>query len=260
MYRYNELIIFDSQQPTMKCQNTPSPAPITTAPKCPFEPRNGYSTEQGRREYLKSHQVSDLSKAHTLYADSDQSSQPLYYWQLYSLLGARPIFDLVTNFYTRVYADDDAEFEWFREAFTNLGSQEHHIQAQAAYWIDTMGGGRVYHGGQHRLNFHHEMNAGSVMNAQGASRWMHHMRKTLVNYDFDQFGDSRILPCLIDFLKTKMESYAKEHMWEFDERDFEFTPDDEDKEEERVLEGTKDEKLHAIAEGDDNQGEEKRKE
>lgn len=237
----------------MKCNNTPLPTPATR--KCPFEPRNGYSTEQGRREYLKSHQVSDLSKAHSLYADPDQTSQPLYHWQIYSLLGRRPIIELVTNFYTRVYADDDAEFQWFRQTFTNLGSQEHHIQAQAAYWIDTMGGGRVYHGGQYRLNIHHEMNAGRVMNAQGASRWMHHMRKVLVNYDFSKFGDARILPCIVDFLKIKMKSYAKEHMWEFEERDFEFTPDDRDQEEHaaRRDEETKEEKLHAIAEEDNNQ-------
>jgi truncated hemoglobin YjbI len=253
----NEVITSNNQRPTMnsKCQNT-----TKTTPKCPFEPRNGYSTEQGRREYLKSHQVSDLSKAMSLYADPDQTSQPLYYWQLYSLLGQRPIIELVTAFYTRVYADDDAEFEWFRHAFTRLGSKEHHIQAQAAYWIDTMGGGRVYHGGQYRLNIHHEMNAGDVMNAEGASRWMYHMRNTLVDFDFDPFGDVRILPCIVEFLKTKMKSYAKEHMWEFDERDFEFatTPSDDDDGDQQ-----NEEKLHAmsrVAEEDDDEGEEEKKE
>jgi truncated hemoglobin YjbI len=238
-------------------RNTCTPT-TTDTPRCPFEPRNGYSTEQGRREYLKSHHVSDLSKAHSLYADPDQSNQPLDYWQLYSLLGKRPIIELVTDFYTRVYADDDPEFQWFRQAFTDIGIKEHHIQSQAAYWIDTMGGGRVYHGGQHRLNFHHEMNAGDVMNAEGASRWMHHMRKTLLNHDFDQlYGDSRILPCIVEFLKTKMKSYAKEHAWEFDERDFDFTQDDGDQEEHHVEE-TKEEKLNAIDEEDDKDGEEKK--
>jgi truncated hemoglobin YjbI len=253
----DELITFDDQQPTMNtCQRSL---------KCPFEPRNGYSTEQGRREYLKSHQVSDVSKAHSLYADPDQS-QPLYYWQLYSLLGQRHIFELVTDFYTRIYADDEAEFEWFRKAFTDLGSKEHHIQAQAAYWIDTMGGGRVYHGGLYRLNVHHQMNAGHVMNAEGACRWMYHMRKTLVHYDFAELGqqqqDARILPCMVDFLKTKMQSYAKEHMWEFDERDFEFTTADRsgDYEGEEVRVEKQEETLHAITEEDDNKGDEEKTE
>lgn len=52
--------------------------------------------------------------------------------------------------------------------FLNLKSDvDHHIETQTAFWIDSFGGGRAYHGGDYRLNFHHEHNAGQVMNAEG---------------------------------------------------------------------------------------------
>lgn len=44
-----------------------------------------------------------------------------------------------------MYADDDAP--WFKEAFTQISGVEHHINTQAAFWIDAFGGGRQYHGG-----------------------------------------------------------------------------------------------------------------
>jgi len=60
----------------------------------------------------------------------------------------------------------------FGHAFTRLASMDHHIATQAAYWIDAMGGGRVYHEGNYRLEFHHGHNVREVMNAAGAKRWM----------------------------------------------------------------------------------------
>lgn len=38
--------------------------------------------------------------------------------------------------------------------------------------------------------------------------------------------DIRIKPCLIDFVKTKMLKYAKEHKWNFSLRDFDFVYSD----------------------------------
>ena len=115
-----------------------------------------------------------------------------------------------------------------------------------------MGGGKKYHGGDFRLNFHHSNNASQVMNARGATRWMHHMRETIMSTDFRcvkckcvcflraRFGfdsavslgvaksdldlcsatDGRVKPCIVDFLRTKMVKYAKQHSWEFNEHDF----------------------------------------
>merc|ERR1712137_1468185 len=101
---------------------------------------------------------------------SPSVEEALYPWQLYSLLGRRRIHKLIHSFYTRVFNDEE-----FRVAFANVASKRHHIQTQTAFWIDAMGGGRQYHGGDYRLHFHHTHNASSVMNAEGARRWMHHM-------------------------------------------------------------------------------------
>ena len=120
------------------------------------------------------------------------------------------------------------------------------------FWLDTMGGGKKYHGGDFRLNFHHSNNASQVMNARGATRWMHHMRETIMSTDFRcvecflfseeldsvlivlralmylesdldwcSVTDGRVKPCIVDFLRTKMVKYAKQHSWEFNEHDFE---------------------------------------
>jgi hypothetical protein len=83
-----------------------------------------------------------------------------------------------------------ADEPWFRDAFTNIAGVEYHIAKQAAYWIDAFGGGRQYHGGDGRVNFHHHHNASSVMNAAGARRWMHHMSHAL-NYDIDWFVNTQ---------------------------------------------------------------------
>ena len=142
----------------------------------------------------------------------------MYFWQLYSLIGHEPIIDIVTDFYTRVY--NDTEATWFRDAFTRIASKDHHIATQVMYWVDAMGGGRVYHGGNYRLRFHHEHNAGHVMTAKGATRWMYHMRGALIAYP--KFDDPRVMPCIASFLKTKMPKYAEEFDWKFDESDFDF--------------------------------------
>jgi truncated hemoglobin YjbI len=141
-----------------------------------------------------------------------------HFWQLYSLIGSEPIVDFVQDFYERIFADDEAE--WFRSVFVKVARLDHHVATQAAYWIDAMGGGRCYHGGNYRLSFHHHHNASEIMTASGTKRWMYHMRRALSSYR--KFTDPRIKPCIMDFLKTKMMTYAQEFEWDFDERDFEF--------------------------------------
>ena len=78
---------------------------------------------------------------------------PLFFWQLYSVLGADRIEEIVRCFYTRVHADQ--EETWLRDAFIRLGSLEHHVAVQADFWIDAFGGGRQYHGAEYRIGFHH---------------------------------------------------------------------------------------------------------
>jgi len=193
----------------------------TNNKNCPFEASSGYTTEEGRLHYLLQHGVDEkdaMTISKSLDANLD-TSQPLYFWQLYSLIGHEPIIAIITDFYERVYGDD--EEAWFRDAFSDLSDIDHHVKTQALYWIDAFGGGKLYHGGSYRLNFHHHGNASQVMNAAGAKRWMHHMRGALENQQH-AFEDPRVMPCIVDFVKTKMKVYAKEHSWEFDECDFDF--------------------------------------
>jgi truncated hemoglobin YjbI len=208
-----------------------------SSPRCsPKErPRHNakcsYATEQGRKDWLAAHGITrpaDMRAVTESYvADSDPQA-PLYYWQLFSLLGLDRIHAMVTLFYKRVYADDDAP--WFRDAFARISDMDHHVTTQTQFWVDVMGGGRYYHGGDYRLNFHHTHNAEAVMNARGAQRWMYHMRLAVQDNEQNpdtSFGalDSRILPCLKDFLRTKMLKYANEHDWKFDNSDFDNFPE-----------------------------------
>jgi len=185
---------------------------------CPFSSGKGYATDQGRMDWLRAHGLAERDVSTSLDANPDPSA-PLYYWQIHSLLGPRRIEDLVTNFYRRVYAD--FEDTHFRTAFTQISGIEHHIATQTAFWIDVMGGGRAYHGGDFRLNFHHTHNAASVMNAAGATRWMYHMGNALCETNFSDV-DARIKPCIVDFLRVKMKKYASQHGWRFNEADFDF--------------------------------------
>jgi truncated hemoglobin YjbI len=204
---------------------------------CPFEPKRGYATADSRREFARYW----LSQNDSMHGDNDNNNnnngtttvslpdslsanldiaQPLYFWQLYSILGHTPIIEIVTDFYRRVYADHDNE--WFRGVFARISGPNHHIATQAAYWMDSFGGGKVYHGGNYRLNFHHTYNAREIMTARGATRWMYHMTNALNGYEFEKKfpHDPRIKPCIVWFLKFKMMKYAQEHDWTFQDGDF----------------------------------------
>jgi truncated hemoglobin YjbI len=189
-------------------------------------PSCGFSTRETRLEWYEAHDTpvppggekttydpfnnsmsnSGVLSVDTLTADPD-TTKPLYYWQLYSLLGWEYIEEIVTKFYERVYDDD--EDPHFRKAFTQLADLQHHIETQSAYWQDAFGGGKVYHGSHGRLNFHHERNAYQVMNAEGATRWMMHMGMALHDmFPVLKAVDPRIPATIIDFLETKMKKYV----------------------------------------------------
>jgi truncated hemoglobin YjbI len=102
----------------------------------------------------------------------------------------------VHTFYSLVFAD--TRNPWFREPFARIGDIEHHVAAQAAFWEDVMGGGRRYHGGEQRLQFHHANNAADVMTAKGAARWMYHMRQALESHALEfSRCDARVVPCIL---------------------------------------------------------------
>jgi truncated hemoglobin YjbI len=183
---------------------------------CPFASKCGYATKSARQEYLDQHHLDSTDVPSAIEGDVD-ITKPLYFWQIHSLTGQEPLFSICSDFYDLVYDDEDAP--WFKVVFQRAAPQNHHILAQAAYWIDAMGGGRLYMGGHARLNFHHHHNAHSIMNAKGARQWMHYMKQSLKKnrHYFDH--DPRILPAIMEFLRTKMRSYAMLHDWDFDDGD-----------------------------------------
>jgi len=190
-----------------------------------FYPSCGYATREARLEWFQAHGVpyNDLGAkiaSEELTANRD-TTKPLYYWQLYSLLGPDRIEAVVKRFYERVYEDDDNPF--FKQAFTRIGSLDHHVDTQASFWQDAFGGGQVYHGSNSRLKFHHENNAEHVMNAKGAERWMFHMSLALKEFEpVFKALDPRIPACIIDFLETKMKKYAEQFGWKFRSSDFDY--------------------------------------
>lgn len=213
----------NAQQPE-NATNMPT-KPISRG--CPFKARRGYV--DARSDYLF-HFYRAVDDDDTVTEDanlptkslvaSTHLADPLYFWQLYSLIGPKPIIALVTHFYECVFADK--KNPWFRDAFIRVAPLEHHINTQAAYWIDAFGGGKYYHGGNYRVTFHHRHNARSVMNAKGATRWMYHMTKILIAAKEKRVfqEDPRVIPCIVDFLEAKMRTYAMDNDWIFDASDF----------------------------------------
>jgi truncated hemoglobin YjbI len=178
-----------------------------------YQTANGYMTESIRKKYItyaieqsllpeQAHRMADVI---SLTAPNDDT-KPIEFWQLYSVLGQDRIVKIVQAFYKRVYADE----EWFRGVFARIGAMQRHVNSQAGMWIDVMGGGRAYHGGEYRLSFHHTHNAMDLMNDRGAERWVQLMRETLDDPDIDLTKDSRVRLSLNTFLHFFMRKYAEE--------------------------------------------------
>jgi len=120
-----------------------------SAPK--HSPACGYATAASRLDYLQQNGIDDSNNnlfASQLIPDPDWTT-PLYYWQLYALLGGDRITAIVRTFYTKIFKKEaDEEFV---STFSSVGGLEHHIDTQKSYWIDAFGGGREYQGGHYRL-------------------------------------------------------------------------------------------------------------
>ena len=97
--------------------------------------QQGYATKRGRVDWLKAHGITEKSAADniskSLQPDMDPAA-PLYYWQLFALLGPDSVEALIRDFYTRVFADKEDLF--FRQAFVQISGVEHHIRTQTLFW------------------------------------------------------------------------------------------------------------------------------
>jgi len=172
---------------------------------------SGYMTDSIRRKYIDYAGTCGLlpTDAHrmaavlTLDASNDRT-KPIQFWQLYSVLGSQRIVNIVSRFYDKVFADE----RWFVSVFERVASKERHVLTQSAMWIDAMGGGRQYHGGEFRLNLHHTHNAMELMNARGAARWVELMKATLDESQHDLTDDVRVRTAVNTILSFFMDKYA----------------------------------------------------
>ncbi|KAJ4951105.1 hypothetical protein NE237_027937 [Protea cynaroides] len=94
---------------------------------------------------------------------------------LFEKLGLQTFIDLSTNFYNRVY--DDEEEEWFRLIFAN-SKKEDAIQNQYEFLVQRMGGPPLYsqRKGHPALIGRHRP---FPVTHQAAERWLHHMQQAL---------------------------------------------------------------------------------
>ncbi|XAR70898.1 hypothetical protein NMG60_11027936 [Bertholletia excelsa] len=93
---------------------------------------------------------------------------------LFEKLGLQTFINLSTNFYNRVYDDDE---EWFRSIFAN-SKKEEAIQNQYEFFVQRMGGPPLYsqRKGHPALIGRHRP---FPVTREAAERWLHHMRLAL---------------------------------------------------------------------------------
>jgi len=182
-----------------------------------FPTQLGFMTDKIQRDYIQAavadgllpEQAYRMPDIVSLTASSD-ASKPIQFWQLYSVLGQDPIVNIVHDFYQRVFEQDS----WFKSVFESVGNLNHHVNTQASMWIDVMGGGPYYHGGEFRLSFHHTHNAMQLMNKEGAELWSKLMVETLDASADIPTKDPRIRISLNTFLDFFMGKYADEFSFE----------------------------------------------
>ena len=183
-----------------------------------FIPEFGFLTKTFRDEFIieqlinKLIKLDDIQQILSLKASEDKNN-PIYFWQLYNILGEKPIEILITKFYKKVLNDNEAP--WFRDEFADLGDLDYHVKGQTNFWLDIMGGGQRYVGGQKRLYNKHLL-IKNIMTKRGAERWMKHMEETLKEITISpEFKDKRIFVCIYDFLDFFMNKYSIEFDFNF---------------------------------------------
>ncbi|XP_050227842.1 two-on-two hemoglobin-3 [Mercurialis annua] len=114
----------------------------------------------------KASQWSGVSNADALAIDATN---------LFEKLGLQAFINLSTNFYNRVYEDE--EEEWFRLIFAN-SKKEEAIQNQYEFFVQRMGGPQLYsqRKGHPALIGRHKP---FPVTHKAAERWLHHMQQAL---------------------------------------------------------------------------------
>mmetsp|Transcript_19932 Transcript_19932/g.38238 ORF Transcript_19932/g.38238 Transcript_19932/m.38238 type:complete len:213 (+) Transcript_19932:225-863(+) len=143
-------------------------------------------------------------------------TQPLFFWQLYSLLGEQFVEDIITNFYKRILVDTDPEHKEFTDAFSfEMLGYEFHVQNSVDFWLDAMGAGPRYEGSiKWRTHGFHKIHS-NVMTQKGASIWMHHMQLAVAETNVGK--DPRVKDAILNFIYVMMEMYKKDFRFNTDE-------------------------------------------
>ena len=177
-----------------------------------FVPNYGNLTEKIMKEFILNfyHKQTLENKEITSLIASNDLTKPLYFWQLYSILGENYIEDLIRLFYTNLFKD--TKNKWFTDEFIEIGSIEYHVRGQKKFWLDVMGGGEYYTGGEKKLHNYHKL-VKNIMTNEGANLWMKHMNDALDEMTYNE--DVRVRKCMDVFLKYFMTKYAIEFDFNF---------------------------------------------
>ena len=157
--------------------------------------RNEYITENIKFGLLPKDSFYDMKILST--NASYNIDDPIYFWQLYSVIGEPGIEIIITKFYNLIFNDDNNE--WFKKEFVESGSIKYHIERQKIFWISVMGGDKKYIGGDTKLNLKHKL-VNNIMTTEGAELWMYYMTKTLNELKILFSYDKRIMKSINDFL------------------------------------------------------------
>lgn len=184
-----------------------------------FESKLGNLTNIIRYDYIKTLIEQKLLPHNSLedkdvisLSASDDKNKPLYFWQLYSIIGEDTIEKLIRIFYTKIF--NDRKNEWFSQEFIDSGDIEYHVKGQKKFWLDVMGGGVFYTGGLKKLNMRHKL-VKNIMTKKGADLWMYYMIESLKEIKNDIDFDDRIFVCIVDFLHYFMMKYGYEFDFNF---------------------------------------------
>ena len=177
-----------------------------------YVPNYGNLTEKIMKEFILNyyHKEALENKEITSLIASNNITKPLYFWQLYSILGETYIENLIRLFYTKLFKDN--KNKWFSDEFIEIGSIEYHVKGQKKFWLDIMGGGEYYTGGEKKLHNYHKL-VKNIMTNEGANLWMKHMNDALDEMTYNK--DVRVRKCIDVFLKYFMTKYAIEFDFNF---------------------------------------------
>ena len=174
-----------------------------------FDAVEGGLTSFIRNLYMTSMSI-DFSDANAVSVTaSTDPDEPIYFWQLYSVMGEKRMRDLIHRFYELVLKDNTD----FGRAFVELGDLEHHVSRQLSFWMDVTGGGKTYKGGLKRLEMKHRLSR-ELMHESGSRRWMYHFVRALRRSDLG-YEPVRVLTCVVDFLCFFMHRYSVEFDFNF---------------------------------------------